>query len=85
LLFKHYTRVDPGCRETAEGAPEDRPLCLEGDSTMQPTPINKHPWNDTPYWAFNVPDSIIHGHSEFWTDSFSSMLLLMANYLGKTL
>jgi pimeloyl-ACP methyl ester carboxylesterase len=84
MLFNLYTRVDPGCRETAEGAPQDRPLCLEGDSIMQPTPINKHPWNDTPYWAFNVPDSIIHGHSEFWTDSFSGMLLLMANYLGRT-
>ena len=32
------------------------------------------PWNDTPYWIFTVPDSIVHQHGGFWAPAFTNLM-----------
>lgn len=77
VLFNLYTRNDPGCRRANDPSPDvaGRPLCQSYNRTFQPTPIPKLPYNQSRYWAFNVPDTVIHGHSAFWSDEFTSLIL----------
>jgi pimeloyl-ACP methyl ester carboxylesterase len=83
-LLDLYIRFDLGCRDGASDDPQasKRPKCQGKDdpaSLPPPSLIPQAPWNNTGYWAIDVPDSYISGHSAFWTDNFTSLLLGLVN------
>ena len=78
-LLNLYTRMDRGCRVDAD-PPDDSPKCVRGVEHQPPanrTPLG--PWNDTAYWAVNVPDDVITEHSGFWTNKFANFLFSLVD------
>jgi hypothetical protein len=77
VLSQLYPRSDPGCHKPNKAATPGVPLCMD-NITRQPGSLNLPPFNNTPYWAVNVTDSVIRGHSAFWSDEFTGLLLGLA-------
>jgi hypothetical protein len=75
VLTNLYVRSDPGCGTAANSALA--PSCVNGFNN-EPHPVKLPPFNNTAYWAVNVSDRVISGHSAFWTDNFTSLILGLA-------
>lgn len=71
-LLNLYTRLDylSPCNPDNKDKSDPRPLCSAGAEPPSQLP----PWNSTPYWIFNVPDDVIHGHDGFWTAELVGIL-----------